>query len=85
MALQKTVTTTHGLSASNAYHRVENVSLQGKNVIKFDLCSYASSSSESPFDVSDYGCSYDIDGSNPIQQAYEYLKTLSEFSGATDV
>tara|TARA_R110000796_G_scaffold49051_2_gene117423 strand:+ start:884 stop:1147 length:264 start_codon:yes stop_codon:yes gene_type:complete len=27
----------------------------------------------------------DMDGDNFIRQAYEHLKTLSEFSGATDV
>jgi hypothetical protein len=26
----------------------------------------------------------DLDGGNPIQQAYEYLKTLPEFEGAED-
>ena len=28
--------------------------------------------------------SYDISGDNPIKQAYEHLKTLPEFSDATD-
>ena len=32
-----------------------------------------------------YPTAYNIDGSNPIEQAYTYLKTLDEFAGATDV
>ena len=85
MALQKTITTSHGLTATNAYHRVENLYLQSKNIIKFNVCSYTSQSSETSFQVVDYGCAYDIDGNNPIQQAYVFLKTLDEFSDATDV
>lgn len=27
---------------------------------------------------------FDLDGPNPIKQAYEYIKTLPEFSDATD-
>ena len=27
---------------------------------------------------------YDLDGENPIKQAYEYIKTLPEFEGAED-
>jgi hypothetical protein len=31
-----------------------------------------------------FGFSIDLNGPNPIKQAYEYLKTLPEFSDATD-
>jgi hypothetical protein len=31
-----------------------------------------------------HGCPYDIEGDNPIKQAYEHLKTLPEFEGAID-
>jgi len=31
-----------------------------------------------------YGCLVDLNGDNPIKQAYEYLKTLPEFANATD-
>ena len=56
MALQLTYTSQAGLTATNAYHRVEGVSIDGKTKIKFH-----------------------------VQQAYEHLKTLPEFAGATDV
>lgn len=31
-----------------------------------------------------YTFSYDIEGSNPIKQTYQFLKTLPEFANATD-
>ena len=31
-----------------------------------------------------YDCAYDLAGGNAHTQAYEYLKTLPEFAGATD-
>lgn len=32
-----------------------------------------------------YEFEYDQNGSNPIEQAYNYLKTLPEFEGATNL
>jgi hypothetical protein len=37
MALQKTATTSHGFVADSAYHRVENIVFQNKDVIKFNV------------------------------------------------
>ena len=31
-----------------------------------------------------YSCDLDIDGENPVRQAYLHLQTLPEFAGATD-
>jgi hypothetical protein len=31
-----------------------------------------------------YSFEYKLEGSNPIAQAYNHLKSLTEFSGATD-
>lgn len=84
MALKKTVTTAHGFVADNAYHRVENMTFQGKNVIKFNVKSYKDSSASTPFAVVDFGCKYDINGANPFAQAYVFVKNLPEFAGATD-
>lgn len=84
MAIQKTTQTQFGLSAENAYHRVENVTLQTKDTIYFSVRSYVSV--ENPFFNEEmYSCSYDIAGQNPIQQAYEHIKTLPEFADAADV
>jgi hypothetical protein len=83
MALAKTVLTVHGLQAVNAYHRIEAVTLQNKETITFHVRSYIAT--DKPFFMeSVLSCAYAIDGENPIKQAYEYLKTLPEFAGATD-
>ena len=83
MALKKTVLTDQGFNAVDAYHRVEAVSLQSKTRISFRVRSY--NSVEFPaFADQEFDCSYDIEGPNPIAQAYVHLKTLPEFEDATD-
>lgn len=83
MALEKTVSTVHGLQAINAYHRVESVKIENKTAISFHIRSYTKT--DKPFfQESVLSCAYALDGDNPIKQAYNYLKTLSEFAGATD-
>lgn len=37
-----------------------------------------------PLESTNVSFSLDLDGANPIKQAYEYLKTLPEFADATD-
>ena len=83
MALEKTVTTSHGFKAVDAYHRVEGVQVN-KNTMTFQVRSYKDNSDFPHFADAVFGCSYDIDGNNPIKQAYAHLKTLPEFAGATD-
>lgn len=83
MALKKTVTTVHGFDAVDAYHRVENISFAGKDRITFFVRSYKEVCLPS-FNDQFFNCVYDMNGSNPIQQAYEHLKTIEEFIGALD-
>lgn len=83
MALSKTIDTVHGFQALNAYHRIEAVSLVNKEQLSFHLRSYTAT--DKPFFVEQVmSAPYQLDGQNPIKQAYEHLKTLSEFSDATD-
>lgn len=86
MAFLKTVTTSHGFEAVDAYHRVEQVQLLGKTRISFRVRSYKDNDDSTPFfgDES-VECDYDIDGANPIKQAYEYVKRLPDFADASDV
>ena len=84
MALKKTVTTSHGFVADSAYHRVENMGFQEKGVIKFNVNSYKSAAENAPFAIVDFGCKYDINGTNPFAQAYEAFKQMPMFAGATD-
>jgi hypothetical protein len=83
MALKKTVQTVHGIEVKDAYHRVEGVQISGKNNIKFQV--RTSVNGVMPhFKDTTYECTYDINGTNPIAQAYKHIKTVSEFSGAED-
>jgi hypothetical protein len=84
MALKKTVITIYGFVASDAYHRIENIKFQGKDVINFSVKSYKDNLANVPFTVVELGCAYELSGNNPFVQAYNYLKTTSEFAGATD-
>jgi len=83
MAIKKTVTTVHGLQVIDAYHRVEGVQIRGKSEILFTVRSYADVNKQS-FHDQNFSCAYSLTGENPIKQAYEHLKTLPEFAGATD-
>lgn len=85
MALQKTVQTPQGFDAVNAYHRVDDISLQSKSVMRFFVKSYRDSEATPQFDEAHFDIAYDMNGSNCYVQAYEYLKTLSDFADATDV
>ena len=97
MALKLTKSTVHGFTATDAYHRVENVRINQKQAYDFEgsssgpvfmmvftLRSYKQNDGAPSFAESQYSCVYDIDGTNPIAQAYEYLKKLPEFVNAQD-
>jgi hypothetical protein len=83
MALSKTTTTATGFEAVNAYHRVEAVSIKGKDSFSFHVRSYKEANM--PFFTEQViTAPYDLEGVNPIKQAYLYVKTLPEFAGAID-
>jgi hypothetical protein len=85
MALEKTITTASGLVAENAYHRVEGVQLEGKDTISFRLRSYKDSSTLLPsFHEYAFKCAYTLTGTNPIAQAYVFVKTQEAFTDAKD-
>jgi hypothetical protein len=83
MALKSTITTDNGVSVENAYSRIEKVKMTSKASIAFELSSYINSESNTAFFNKGYLCKYDLNGENPIKQAYIHLKTL-EFAGAID-
>lgn len=83
MALSKTITTQHGVEIKDAYHRVENLEIQYKNRIRFQVKAYADQTKE-PLQSKEFNAAYSLDGANPIAQAYDHLKSLSEFAGAVD-
>ena len=84
MALSKTVTTPQGFTAVNAYHKVECVTIQPKDIIKFRVRSYKEPEQPHFNDVG-YACPHDLEGNNPLSQAYAFLKKHSDFEDAADV
>jgi hypothetical protein len=83
MALKKTVTTQHGFVAADAYHKVDSVTIVNKNQIDFVVKSSAAADKPAFAEVL-YSAGYDIEGDNPIKQAYVQLKAQPEFADAVD-
>ena len=82
MALSKD-TTFKGLAVSGAYFKVTQARAT-KDSLEYDVACMANAQSAGLFSETNF-CDYDINGENPIQQAYEHLKTLPEFADAEDV
>ena len=82
MALSKTVVH-NGVAIQDAYIRVGNY--QGsKSRMSFSVQFKADADSVFLFKKG-YECDVDLSGDNAVKQAYQYLKTLSEFTDAEDV
>lgn len=73
-----------GIPLTNAYFQVTDFS-GDKELLRFGVNTYATRGGDAlQGDI--YQCAYDLtSGKNALCQAYEYLKTLPEFAGATDV
>jgi hypothetical protein len=84
MALKIDTTTPQGINVTSAYCRVEGISLT-KTDITFTLRRYKDNSGLPFFMEEPFAAPYALTGVNPLQQAYDYLKTLPEFTGAVDV
>ena len=83
MAFTQTTTSAHGFDVPGAYHRVENIQLVGKDSIFFQLRIYKDPQKPS-FSTTAFDAPYDLNGPNPIKQAYLHLKSLPEFADAVD-
>jgi len=83
MALKKTVITPQGFEAQGAYHRINGISIVGKDKTVLGVSSHKDS--ELPeFRRFSFEIAYDINAGNPFQQAYAYLKTTDAFKDAED-
>lgn len=84
MALQKTVTIAYGIEVIDAYHRIEYVQIVNKTSIVYRVRTYKDNSGLPFFEEKVQQSDYDINGDNPIAQAYAHLKTLPEYADAVD-
>lgn len=71
-----------GVPINNAYIKI--CRYQGdKDKLFFDVGIHTKSG-EKMIASHGYQCALNLDGANPVKQAYEHLKTLPEFSNAVD-
>lgn len=83
MAITITVTF-KGIVVNNAYVRVLMPTISPGNT-RFEFVAHIMATpEEESFKAIAYEAPYDLSGANPVEQAYEYLKTLPEFEGYTD-
>lgn len=83
MAIKIDTVTPHGFKADAAYCRVEDVTVnktQGYCVLRF----YKDAGTQVSFKEQGIAFIYDMEGENPIKQAYEHIKKMPEFLGAMD-
>lgn len=83
MALRKTVDFKN-ITVPGAYIRVSTSTIHpGNSKMEFWTNIMVSPEAES-FDCFSEQCAYNLEGGNPIRQAYDHLKTLERFQGAED-
>ena len=82
MAISKNIELGNGIKVDEAYIRVEYPSVT-KDSINFHIRKYVAS--DKPFFSEEFvSAPYVLDGANPFIQAYEYIKTLPEYTDAID-
>ena len=84
MALQKSINTQWGLAVPNAYIKVLDVSIVEKTKGGCLIGFFANQDQTEPFYRKRIDFDYDLNGVNPIAQAYAHIKDLPEFAGAVD-
>ena len=86
MALKKTVNTRFGIKIEDAYVKVTEIHRLNKQSGFAIVSSYvdANKSADLFFEQSGIDFPYDLNGNNPIKQAYEHIKTIPEFADAID-
>jgi len=88
MALTTAYLSSFGTNFPACYLRITKIELTDKTQLRAELSYYADQtcvkSSQPVFINFKINCLYDLDGPNPIKQAYLHLKTLPEFADAID-
>jgi hypothetical protein len=84
MALQLTLTTENGITLEDAYIKVTSVFIQPKERMQILVSTFADKDQALPVCQEAERIAYDHTASNPLQQAYEYLKTTDKYKFAAD-
>ncbi|HBR1694002.1 hypothetical protein ACWJN6_26985 [Klebsiella pneumoniae] len=77
-------TTFKGISVESAKVTVGDIYIADGHEVLSITANWSAPGSSEYFRQTTYNCQYDITGADPVTQAYAYLKTLDEFSGATE-
>lgn len=77
-------TTFKGISVESAKVTVGDIYIAEGHTVLSITANWSAPVSSEIFKQTTYNCQYDITGADPVTQAYAYLKTLDEFSGATE-
>lgn len=73
-----------GLAAPNTYAVIGSLTINPDKVGMSYMVLYKASPDEQPYEAYSFASGYDIEGADPFKQAYEHLKTLTDFEGAID-
>ncbi len=84
MALKKTIQSNFGIEIPSAYHRVGRIQIINKSEMAFTVSTLVNDKADVAVQAKSHNCVHALDGGNAIAQAYDHLKTLPEFAGATD-
>ena len=84
MALQKTVELSSGITVDDAIHYIDRVSIINGAVLDFRVRAYVSYDRPHVQEM-EFETAYDESAGSALSQAYNYLMTLAEYQGATEV
>lgn len=73
-----------GLSIPKAYIKVARIEILSKTTMHAVFATQVDAASD-PLFYQGYETAYDLQGADPMKQAYDYVKTLPAFAGAVDV
>ena len=77
-------TTFKGISVESAKVTIGDIYIADGHAVLSITANWSAPGSSEFFRQTTYNCPYDITGADPVTQAYAYLKTLGDFSGATE-
>lgn len=83
MALIIKKTMYNGIEVNDAYCKVASINNLDKKQMIVNV-EYSADNTSTPFLIERKSVAFDISGTNPIEQSYNYLKTLDEFVDAID-
>lgn len=73
-----------GVPVFGAYAEVSHTGFSASKDEHYFTLIYRASEGAPELHAHGYAAPYELEGANPFEQAYAYLKSLPEFEGATD-